>query len=116
MNTIAIHREWLSAIGRRVALAVTWASVMAGLVMSAPLFARDYDQGRRGGRNVEHSQRDWRASDGRDYRYRHVYRRPYAYAQPVYIPPPVYYEPRQSPGISLFFPLDLRRHEEPRRR
>jgi hypothetical protein len=25
------------------------------------------------------------------------------------VPPPVYYRPQQSPGISLFFPLDLRR-------
>jgi hypothetical protein len=25
------------------------------------------------------------------------------------VPPPVYYEPQQSPGINLFFPLDLRR-------
>jgi hypothetical protein len=24
------------------------------------------------------------------------------------VPPPVYYAPRQSPGITLFFPLDLR--------
>jgi hypothetical protein len=37
-----------------------------------------------------------------------VYQDPYRYSQPVYAPPPVYYEPRPSPGISLFFPLDIR--------
>jgi hypothetical protein len=37
-----------------------------------------------------------------------VYQHPYNYSQPVYAPPPVYYEPQQSPGISLFFPLDIR--------
>lgn len=116
MNSMARHNGWLQAFGSKVALAATWATVMAGLAMSPPLFARDYDQGRRDGRNVEHRQRDWRANDARTHRYRHVFRQPYAYAQPVYIPPPVYYEPRQSPGISLFFPLDLRRHDEPPRR
>jgi hypothetical protein len=106
----------LQVVGSKVALTATWAAAMAVLALSPPLFARDYDQGGRGGRNAEHSQRDWRANDARNQRYRHTYRRPYAYAQPVYVPPPVYYEPRQSPGISLFFPLDLRPHEDPRRR
>jgi hypothetical protein len=40
--------------------------------------------------------------------YRPVYQDPYRYSQPVYAPPPVYYEPQPSPGISLFFPLDIR--------
>lgn len=51
--------------------------------------------------------REWRGQD-RNYGYRPVYPQPYLYSQPVYVPPPVYYAPRQSPGISLFFPLDLR--------
>ncbi len=33
---------------------------------------------------------------------------PYMYAQPVYVPPPVYYPPMPSPGISLFFPIEMR--------
>jgi hypothetical protein len=40
--------------------------------------------------------------------YRPVYQEPYRYSQPVYVPPPVYSEPQPSPGISLFFPLDIR--------
>jgi hypothetical protein len=40
--------------------------------------------------------------------YRPMYQDPYRYSQPVYAPPPVYYEPQPSPGISLFFPLDIR--------
>jgi Ni/Co efflux regulator RcnB len=35
--------------------------------------------------------------------------RDYSYAQPVYVPRPVYREPRPSPGISIFLPLELRR-------
>jgi hypothetical protein len=46
--------------------------------------------------------REWRPA------YRPVYQEPYYYSRPVYVPPPVYYPPQQSPGISLFFPLDLR--------
>jgi hypothetical protein len=96
-------------VGRKVLIAITWATAMAGLVLSPPLAARDNDRGDQGGRNVDRSQRDWRSNGERNHQYRHVYRRPYAYAQPVFIPPPVVYEPQQSPGISLFFPLDLRR-------
>lgn len=46
--------------------------------------------------------------------YRPVYPQQYNYAQPVYVPrpvyvpPPVYYAPQQAPGVSLFFPLNLR--------
>jgi Ni/Co efflux regulator RcnB len=59
-------------------------------------------------RHGNYRQPEWRG-DRRGYRYRSQYRQPYSYAQPLYVPPPVYYEPRQSPGISFFFPLDLRR-------
>jgi hypothetical protein len=79
------------AIGR-IAMALALASVIGGLSVT-PALARDND--RRDGRGHE-----------RD-RDRHEYRRPYS--QPVYAPPPVYYAPQQSPGISLFFPLDFRR-------
>jgi hypothetical protein len=116
MNFLARHVQWLRAIGRKVLLAAMWTVAITGLVVSSPLIAKDYDQGGRGGRNMGHGQRDWRANDARNHQYRHVYRRPYVYAQPVYVPPPMYYEPRQSPGISLFFPLDLRQREERPRR
>ncbi len=53
-------------------------------------------------------QPEWRG-DRSGYRYRPQYQQPYSYAQPVYVPPPVYYEPRQSPGITFFFPLEFRR-------
>jgi hypothetical protein len=100
---------WFRTVGRKGLIVITLAIAMAGLALSPPLAARDNDQGDRGGRNVDRSQRDWRSSSERNHQYRRVYRRPYVYAQPVFIPPPVAYEPQQSPGISLFFPLDLRR-------
>jgi hypothetical protein len=87
----------------------------AGLVaLSSGLAVADDDdhhdrgheqRGNHGNQGYRH--REWREED-RAYGYRPVYPQPYVYAQPVYVPPPVYYAPRQSPGISLFFPLDLR--------
>ncbi|MBI2801070.1 MAG: hypothetical protein HYX63_12475 [Gammaproteobacteria bacterium] len=61
-----------------------------------------------GEQHLGHRRGEWRG-DREGYGYRSEYRQPYHYSQPVYVPPPMHYEPRQSPGISLFFPLDLRR-------
>ena len=84
-----------------MALALT--SLIGGLSISPALAAKDDGRGH-GARQSDHNKRAPRGEG-----YRPEYRRPYYYAQPVYVPPPVYYEPRQSPGISFFFPLDLRR-------
>jgi hypothetical protein len=116
VNTSRAGSLWFWMVGRKPRIAITWATAVAGLLLSLPLAARDNDQGNRGGRNFDRSQRDWHSNGQRGNQYRHVYRRPYVYAQPVYVPPPVYYEPRQSPGISLFFPLDLRQREDRPRR
>jgi hypothetical protein len=59
-------------------------------------------EGRQEGRRYEHDRGEHRGRE--DYR-----SRAYSYAQPVYVPRPVYREPRPSPGISIFLPLDLRR-------
>jgi hypothetical protein len=80
-------------------LAMTLALAFAALIGSfsiSPAFARDDGHDR--GRNGYHGDRG-----------RHDDRRGYRYERPVYAPPPVYYQPRQSPGISLFLPLDFHR-------
>jgi len=85
-------------------MALALATAISGLSIAPALADRDNEHNR-----GKHSQREWRGDrDGYD-GYRNEHRRPYSYAEPVYVPPPVYYEPRQSPGISFFFPLDLRR-------
>jgi len=86
-------------------------ATLLGALSIAPAYAdRDGERGR-GNRHGDQWRGDRDHREWRDDRYRNqrMYRRPYMYAQPVYVPPPVYYEPRQSPGVSLFFPLDLRR-------
>jgi hypothetical protein len=77
-------------------MALTLASVMCSISVT-PALARDDDR------------RDQRAHERDRHEHRTEYRRPYNYSQPAYAPPPVYYAPQQSPGISLFFPLDFRR-------
>ncbi len=81
-------------------------TAMIGVLSVSPAFADDgHDQRGNHGRRDHYGDRNQhdRHGDRRDYEYRR-----YNYAQPVYAPP-VYYEPRQSSGISLFFPLDFRR-------
>ena len=89
---------------------------MLGGACTAPAFAKDdggrHDKGwhkgeQRGNRNDDDrwERRDYYYRDRRD----PSYYRPYYYSAPVYAPPPVYYPPQPSRGISLFFPLDLRR-------
>jgi hypothetical protein len=74
----------------KIVMALTLASVMGGISVP-PALAKGNDR-----RNERSHERD-----------RREYQHPYS--QPVYVPPPVYYAPQQSPGISLFFPLDFRR-------
>jgi hypothetical protein len=103
MNTsINQARNSRPTIGK-IVMALTLASVMGGISVS-PALARDNDD-----------RRDERARHERDHRHGHTYyysqpvyrEHPYYYSQPVYTPPPVYYAPQQSPGISLFLPLDI---------
>lgn len=81
-------------------------SIIGSLSIS-PAFADDghdhHDNHGHHGHRGDRGEHDWHG-DRRDYEYRR-----YNYEQPVYVPAPVYYEPRQSSGISLFFPLDFRR-------
>ena len=105
---------------RILCFAALLAAGLAGLsITPAVADDDDHDRGRGHGRGHDrHEQRgdghwdgyrhrEWRARDY-GYSYQPAYPQPYLYSQPVYVPPPVYYAPRQSPGISLFFPLDLR--------
>lgn len=101
---------------RHAALALVALLLGVAAMTSTPVLAddddhRDGDREHRHGRHGHHDEgnrhREWREED-QVYGFRPNYPQPYYYAQPVYVPPPVYYAPRQSPGISLFFPLDLR--------
>lgn len=93
--------------GTRAVLTLIVASMLGSLYV-APAFAEKNNHARQDNRHSDQRRRQW-SGDREHYPYRPVYRQPYAYSQPVYVPSPLYYEPRQSPGISFFFPLDLRR-------
>ncbi len=110
MKSLILQSRHFRSAGLKALMALAFASVISGLSISPALADNDGGHGDHGqrGRHGHHGQREWRG-DREDYGYQSEYRQPYIYAQPVYVPPPVYYEPRQSPGISFFFPLDIRR-------
>jgi hypothetical protein len=103
----------------KIMIALVFAS-MVGAIATGPALARDdnrsnehQDQGRRDehqdqGKRDEHQDQDRRRDESNFNRDGRGDRQPNYYAQPVYAPPPVYYAPQPSPGISLFFPLDIR--------
>jgi len=93
---------------RKTLTAIAVVSMIGGMTV-APALSKDGDD--------DHGQADrgWHKGEARGERDdrrqpapRPEYRDPYYYSRPVYVPPPVYYPPPASPGISLFFPLDLR--------
>lgn len=96
----------------KILATLVFLSAFGGPAMT-PAFAKDGD-GHRGhedkGWHKGESRKNYYYEDRREWRpaYQPVYREPYYYSRPVYVPPPVYYPPQQSPGVSLFFPLDLR--------
>jgi hypothetical protein len=86
-----------STVGK-IVMALVFASAIGGIFI-APAFGRDDDR-------REGYQERGRSEQGRR---RYQPRRRY-YPGPVYAPPPVVYSPApyQSPGISFFFPFDIR--------
>jgi hypothetical protein len=107
MNTSTTQARNFGPKLGKIALAIALASAMGGLGMT-PAFGDEHDN--RGG-NARDRGHDTARDQHRD-RNRHDNRRdnyrPYRYAQPVYAPPVVYDRPEPSPGVSLFFPIDLR--------
>jgi len=93
--------------GIRTMLAISCVALLCAMAMPQALADNRNNHGH-DNRHADQGRRGWHG-EREKYAYRPDYRRPYYYAQPVYVPPPVYYEPRQSPGVSFFFPLDLRR-------
>ena len=88
------------------------AAVAAALLCTAiviPATADEHDNGRR---DEHHAKQEPRRAEGhRDQRREsHGYGYNNYYPQPVYVPPVVTYVEPQSPGISLFVPLNLHFH------
>ncbi len=120
MKTLIQKSRYFRSIGGKALIGLIFASAISILSLSSA-YADDDDHGRGnwGGHHEWRGDRDEWRGDRDGYRngygyggyggYQPGYPQPYGYAQPVYVPPPVYYPPQQSPGISLFFPLNLRR-------
>ena len=95
-------KNFSSTVGK-IVMALVFASAIGGIFI-APAFGRDND--RREGYQEQGRYEQGRYEQGR----RRYQRRRRYYPGPVYAPPPVVYSPApyQSPGISLFFPFDIR--------
>ncbi|ESS73044.1 hypothetical protein MGMO_37c00050 [Methyloglobulus morosus KoM1] len=103
----------------KVLIVLAVASAISVLSISSALADHGNGHGRGNRHNNHGGNQGWRG-DHDGYRYQPGYRQQpygygygnrqpyYNYAQPVYVPPPVYYGPMQSPGVSLFFPLNIR--------
>ena len=105
MRTSTLRQTLTDIRIRRIAFVL--AAAVCALPMR-PAIAQDRDghdrqvQSDREHRDDRYNQHDRRYQDQRRaprYRY-HQY--------PVYVPPPVYYPRHASPGITLFFPLEIR--------
>ncbi len=108
------QNRYFRSICRKVVVASVLSCVASAVSISPALADQRAGYGPNQ-RYVDHGPRGWHGNRqshayGYGYQppYRPVYRQPYTYAQPVYVPPPAYYPPRPSPGVTLFFPLQLR--------
>jgi hypothetical protein len=95
----------------KITIALVFASVTSGLGIG-PVLAEDNNHKRDEHHdNGMHKSESHVDRDRHEYQHeRHEYQQPHYYSRPVYAPPPVYYVPYQSPGISVFLPLDIHIH------
>lgn len=109
MKFSILQTKYVRSTSRKVVVALAFASLISGLSISSAFADRNDSQGQ-GDWHGDHGQRDHHEGHGhRDEHRRHYSYEQRSYERPVYVPPPVYYEPRQSSGISFFFPLDFHR-------
>src|ERR1700730_9990029 len=109
MKTTTIRsRIFLPRHGKAL-VALIASSVVCGIagISMMPAHAEGNDK-----RDEHYDQDNHKSEKRHDNRERREYERrryeqPRYYPQPVYAPPIVYYPPEQSPGISLFLPLDI---------
>ncbi len=111
MKTMTRRSRFFSPLHGKTLVALIASSVVCGIagisMMPAHADGNDkHDQHQDQGQHKDqgHGDKDHHDQDRR----RHEETR--YYPQPIYAPPPVYYPSQQSPGISLFVPLDIHIH------
>jgi len=110
MTTLIQKTRYVRSKGSKPLIALILTSTISLLSISSAQADHGHGWGNRG-EDREHQ--EWRGDRDRGYRQPYYYAQPVFvpppvyYAQPVYVPPPVYYAPQQSPGISVFLPLNL---------
>jgi len=105
MKTMTMRSRSFSPLHGKALVALIAVCGLAGISMM-PAHAegndkRDEHQDKGNHRDQGHGDRERGERDRRGHEDRRFY------PQPIYAPPAVYYPPQQSPGISLFLPLDI---------
>jgi len=108
MKTMKTRSRFLSSLHGKVVVALIATCGMTGIgMMPAHADGNDkHDEHQDKGNHKDQGHGDKDHGD----RDRRGHQEPHYYPQPVYAPPPVYYPSQQSPGITLFVPLDIHIH------
>jgi ABC-type Zn2+ transport system substrate-binding protein/surface adhesin len=105
MKTMAMRSKFLSSPrGKSLVALIAVCGITGVSVMPAHADGndkRDEHQDKSNHKDQGHGDKDHRD------RNRRAHEEPLYYPQPIYAPPAVYYTSQQSPGISLFVPLDI---------
>jgi hypothetical protein len=108
MKTMTTRSRSFSRLHAKTLVALITTSVVCGLagISLMPAHAEGNDQRDEHPHKADHKDQGHRDREDHD-RNGRGHEEPRFYPQPIYAPPAVYYPPQQSPGISLFLPLDI---------
>jgi hypothetical protein len=98
-------RLWRRALAGSTVARIAAALMFATVLIALPLRAAFADEDRRDDRGYERGRGHQRSHERGRERDRERDREYYRYR--VYAPPPVYYRHEESPGIRLFFPIEI---------
>jgi hypothetical protein len=116
MKTMTMRSRFFSPLRGKALVALIASSVVCGMAGISMMPAHADDNDKRDEHHDNGNHKDQGHGDqghgDRDHgdRDRRGHEEPRYYPQPIYAPAPVYYPSQQSPGISLFVPLDIHIH------
>ena len=89
---------------RKIAVVFAFATAVGALPMRSAFADQNERHDDRQAQHERHYEGDRRNRSERGFEHERSYQHRY----PVYVPPPAYYPRHPSPGITLFFPLEIR--------
>jgi ABC-type Zn2+ transport system substrate-binding protein/surface adhesin len=108
MKTTTMRSKLLAPLRGKALAAVIASSALCGFAGISMMPAHAEGNDKRDEHYDKHHDKDRLENRRHDDHGRRGHEEPRFYPQPVYAPPAVYYPPPESPGISIFLPLDVR--------